>query len=157
MFRKSQSYIIKSKLSLKNSDKSIDFHNIPRKVTKSNNYGRECMTRLLLFPLSSLERQQSGKEYKGKGISSYTGCRSKKSAGHAENEWMMMKREHQTGGKVRFIIKPEIIRKRYFSGKEWSEKKMKTTVLGVKSPLEVRSVGIVGAGYNVRQESLLER
>ena len=34
---------------------------------------------------------------------------------------------------------------------------MKTTVLGVKSPLEVRSVGIVGAGYNVRQESLLER
>lgn len=83
------------------------------------------MTRLLLFPLSSPERQQSGKEYKGKGISSYTGCRSKKSAGHAENEW--------------------------------SEKKMKTTVLGVKSPLEVRSVGIVGAGYNVRQESLLER
>lgn len=34
---------------------------------------------------------------------------------------------------------------------------MKTTVLGVKSPLEDRSVGIVGAGYNVRQESLLER
>ena len=30
----------------------------------------------------------------GKGTSSYTGCRSKKSAGHAENEWMMMKREH---------------------------------------------------------------
>lgn len=36
------------------------------------------MTRLLLFPLSSPERQQSGKEYKGKGTSSYTGCRSKK-------------------------------------------------------------------------------
>ena len=34
---------------------------------------------------------------------------------------------------------------------------MKTTVLGLKSPLEIRSVGIVGAGYNVRQESLLER